>query len=182
MRYRCRRLPDHRDGSRPPSPSDALPSWNQRPGPHRHPRMAGSGDRRPAGKTSFPWPSAWPSSTTTARAGASAPTTFGDHVPGRSGAQHGRRGQGRRRSDALPRLVRGRPRRPAQSTAGGNAYAEMNRAFAGMPVTAYRDSARAFLDRKRHSRYGTPYTDLYYQPMVELMRLLEERTTSRCGS
>lgn len=55
----------------------------------------------------------------------------------------------------------------------GDAYADMNRAFAGMPVTAYRDSARAFLENRRHSRYGTPYTDLYYAPMLELMRLLE---------
>ncbi len=55
------------------------------------------------------------------------------------------------------------------------AYVQMNAAFAGMPVTAYRDSARAWLARERHPRFGVPHTDLYYRPMLELMRLLEGR-------
>ena len=54
------------------------------------------------------------------------------------------------------------------------AYIEMNAVFAGMPVTAYRDSARAWLDRTRHSRFGVPYTNLYFAPMLELKDLLEE--------
>ena len=53
------------------------------------------------------------------------------------------------------------------------AYIDMNATFAGLPVAAYRDSAQAWLDAQRHSRYGVPYTDLYYTPMLELMRLLE---------
>ena len=54
----------------------------------------------------------------------------------------------------------------------GQAYVDMNKSFAGMPVTAYRDSARAWLDSNVHSRYGVPYTDLYYAPMIELKDLL----------
>ena len=53
-------------------------------------------------------------------------------------------------------------------------YSQLSAAFAGMPVTAYRDSARAWLDRHRHADFGVPYTDLYYLPMLELMRLLEQ--------
>lgn len=48
------------------------------------------------------------------------------------------------------------------------AYVEMNKAYAGMPVTAYRDSARAFIERSHHPRYKVPYSDLYYAPMLEL--------------
>ncbi len=55
------------------------------------------------------------------------------------------------------------------------AYFEMNRAFAGLPVQAFRDSARAFVDRSRHPRYGVPYTRLYYAPMLELSRWLTEK-------
>ncbi len=54
------------------------------------------------------------------------------------------------------------------------AYIDMNAVFAGMPVTAYRDSVRIWLDRTRHSRYGVSYTDLYYAPMLELKDLLEK--------
>ena len=55
------------------------------------------------------------------------------------------------------------------------AYAQMNAAFAGMTVAAYRDSARAWLDRTTHPRFAARRTELYYQPMLELMRLLEAR-------
>ena len=55
------------------------------------------------------------------------------------------------------------------------AYDALNTAFAGMPVAAYRDSARAFLARERHPVYGVPHTELYYTPMRELARLLEDR-------
>jgi len=53
------------------------------------------------------------------------------------------------------------------------AYEEMNKAFAGMPVTAYRDSAQAYLDSHPHSEFRVRYTELYYQPMLELARMLE---------
>ncbi len=52
------------------------------------------------------------------------------------------------------------------------AYIEMNRAFAGLPVQAFRDSARAFMDRSRHPRYGVPFASLYYAPMLELSEYL----------
>ena len=55
------------------------------------------------------------------------------------------------------------------------AYVQMNAAFAGMPVAAYRDSALAWLERTLHPRYGVRRTALYYRPMLELMRLLESR-------
>lgn len=52
------------------------------------------------------------------------------------------------------------------------AYIDLNACFAGMPVEAYRDSARAWLDRQRHSRFGVNPADLYYAPMMELKDLL----------
>jgi len=54
----------------------------------------------------------------------------------------------------------------------GKAYQEMNAAFAGLPVTAYRDSARSWLERTRHRRFDVPLTDLYYPAMLELKDLL----------
>ncbi|MCP4573486.1 MAG: haloacid dehalogenase-like hydrolase [bacterium] len=53
------------------------------------------------------------------------------------------------------------------------AYEDMNASFAGMPVTAYRDSARAWMARTRHERYGVTHDQLYYVPMLQLVRLLE---------
>lgn len=53
------------------------------------------------------------------------------------------------------------------------AYEVMNQTFAGMPVTAFRDSARVFLDRNPHSDFKVRCTELYYLPMLELARLLE---------
>jgi len=52
------------------------------------------------------------------------------------------------------------------------AYTELNALFAGMDVTAYRDSALSWLDRNWHPRFEVPYTALYYQPMSELRDLL----------
>jgi phosphoglycolate phosphatase-like HAD superfamily hydrolase len=54
------------------------------------------------------------------------------------------------------------------------AYIDMNAVFAGMPVAAYRDSARAWLATRLHSRFQVPYTDLYFAPMLELKDLLVE--------
>ncbi|HOX24327.1 MAG TPA: haloacid dehalogenase-like hydrolase [Candidatus Krumholzibacteria bacterium] len=56
-----------------------------------------------------------------------------------------------------------------------DAYAALNAAFAGLPVAAYRDSVRSFLARARHPEFGVPYPDLYYLPMLDLVRLLELR-------
>ncbi len=56
-----------------------------------------------------------------------------------------------------------------------DAYQAMTRALAGLPVQAFRDSSRAFMDRSRHPEYGVPFQDLYYAPMLELARLLESR-------
>lgn len=55
------------------------------------------------------------------------------------------------------------------------AYATMNKAFGGMPSSAYRDSALAFVDRSVHPKYGVRFDQLYYDPMLELARLLESR-------
>ncbi len=54
------------------------------------------------------------------------------------------------------------------------AYSRMNAAFAGMPVAAYRDSARSWLRRTRHERFGVRHTELYYLGMLELQALLSE--------
>ncbi len=53
------------------------------------------------------------------------------------------------------------------------AYQALIRSYAGMPVTAFTDSALAYLDRASDPRFGVRPTDLYYPPMLELMRLLE---------
>lgn len=53
-------------------------------------------------------------------------------------------------------------------------YREMNAAFAGMPVQAFRDSARAFMDRSEHPEYHVPFAQLYYAPMHELAALLTD--------
>lgn len=53
------------------------------------------------------------------------------------------------------------------------AYRQMNFAFAGLPVTAFRDSAASFLERNLHSEFHVRHTELYYLPMLELARLLE---------
>ena len=50
----------------------------------------------------------------------------------------------------------------------------MNHAFGGMPVAAYRDSAKAFMERYIHPRYKVLLPRLYYAPMLELAALLEE--------
>lgn len=54
----------------------------------------------------------------------------------------------------------------------GKAYVEMNAAFAGMPVAAYRDSARTWLARTLHEDFKVAHTDLYYLGMLELKDLL----------
>jgi len=51
-------------------------------------------------------------------------------------------------------------------------YREMNASFGGMPVQAFRDSARAFMDRSEHPEYHVPFAQLYYAPMHELAALL----------
>lgn len=53
-------------------------------------------------------------------------------------------------------------------------YREMNAAFGGLPVQAYRDSARAFMDRSEHPEYHVPFSELYYAPMHELAALLKD--------
>ncbi len=54
-------------------------------------------------------------------------------------------------------------------------YREMNAAFGGMPVEAFRDSARAFMARSEHPEYHARYDQLYYAPMHELAALLKEK-------
>jgi len=64
-------------------------------------------------------------------------------------------------------------RKDLRSYGYDKAYEAMNEAFAGMPVSDFRDSVRAWIARTPHERYGVPHTDLYYPAMLELMRLLE---------
>lgn len=55
-----------------------------------------------------------------------------------------------------------------------DAYRIMNETFAGMPVTDFREAAQTFLDNHPHSEFKVRHTELYYQPMLELARLLED--------
>lgn len=52
-----------------------------------------------------------------------------------------------------------------------------------MADDAYGGAVRTFLTTARHPRFGRPYTDLVYQPMIELLQLLESRgfTTYLCS-
>ena len=47
-------------------------------------------------------------------------------------------------------------------------------AESGMTVAAHEDSMRAWLETARHPRFDRPYTDLVYQPMVELLGYLRD--------
>ncbi|MEZ4599621.1 MAG: HAD family hydrolase [Syntrophotaleaceae bacterium] len=44
---------------------------------------------------------------------------------------------------------------------------------AGMTTDAFRDAVEAWLRSARHPRFGRPYHELTYQPMQELLRLLQ---------
>ncbi len=44
----------------------------------------------------------------------------------------------------------------------------------GMPIQNYDDDVREFLTVSRHPRYGKPYTETIYQPMLELLEYLRE--------
>lgn len=55
-----------------------------------------------------------------------------------------------------------------------DAYIAMNAQFAGMPVQAYRDAVVAYLTTTTHEKYGRPHTELYYTPMRELRRYLDD--------
>lgn len=52
------------------------------------------------------------------------------------------------------------------------AYRGRNAAFAGIEVTAFADSVRAWVEGSAHPRFGVPYDDLYYPAMAELRNLL----------
>ena len=43
---------------------------------------------------------------------------------------------------------------------------------AGMTETEFEAQAKAFLDKAKHPRFGVPYTQTVYQPMLELMQFL----------
>jgi phosphoglycolate phosphatase-like HAD superfamily hydrolase len=45
-------------------------------------------------------------------------------------------------------------------------------AFTGMTVEAYADTVKAWLETARDPRWKRPYTELVYQPMLEVMQLL----------
>ncbi len=49
----------------------------------------------------------------------------------------------------------------------------MNNTFAGMPVEAFKDSARVFMNHTLHEKYEVPLIKLYYVPMQELAILLK---------
>ena len=46
---------------------------------------------------------------------------------------------------------------------------------AGMTVDEFNDRVRRWLDTARHPVYGRPYSDLAYQPMLEVLDLLRDR-------
>ena len=43
---------------------------------------------------------------------------------------------------------------------------------AGMTEEEFEAEAKAFLDTARHPRFGVPYTETVYQPMLELLAFL----------
>jgi phosphoserine phosphatase len=50
----------------------------------------------------------------------------------------------------------------------------VGKAWEGTTPDAYEAEVRAFLAASKHPRYGCPWTDLIYQPMLELFDLLKE--------
>jgi phosphoserine phosphatase len=50
---------------------------------------------------------------------------------------------------------------------------EVPAAFAGMTIEAYLEEAAAFVAESAHARFGVPYIDLAYVPMLELLRFLD---------
>jgi phosphoserine phosphatase len=50
----------------------------------------------------------------------------------------------------------------------------VGKAWEGTTPDAYEAEVRAFLAASKHLRYGCPWTDLIYQPMLELFDLLKE--------
>jgi FMN phosphatase YigB (HAD superfamily) len=46
-------------------------------------------------------------------------------------------------------------------------------AFGGITTDAFEAEVRAFFAEARHATLGTPYTQVGYQPMIELLRYLE---------
>lgn len=60
---------------------------------------------------------------------------------------------------------------PAQS--GHEVLHELGRLFRGQTTAEYSDKARRFLLEARHPRFGRPYPLLTYQPMLELVRVLQ---------
>ena len=81
---------------------------------------------------------------------------------------------GRINGDAMPWRAWFADDRDALRAYGmNNAYDAFIETFAGMEVSAYADSAAAFIARERHPRWDVPLPDLYYKPMIELKDLLE---------
>ena len=51
----------------------------------------------------------------------------------------------------------------------------VNATLAGMSVESFADIMKDWLAKARHPRWNRPYTDLVYQPMVEVLQLLRAR-------
>ena len=64
---------------------------------------------------------------------------------------------------------------PAGSGASGHqVLRDLGVLFQGRTTAEYEDQARAFLGRAMHPRFALPYPMLSYQPMVELIALLQD--------
>jgi phosphoserine phosphatase len=56
---------------------------------------------------------------------------------------------------------------------GHDVLREVGKLFAGQTTTQYEQKARRFLDQVVHPRFGLPYPLLTYQPMLELVQVLQ---------
>jgi phosphoglycolate phosphatase-like HAD superfamily hydrolase len=71
--------------------------------------------------------------------------------------------------DPFKRVLEGKP--PAEKDLAPLLAAT----HAGMSTDDFRDAVEAWLSTARHPRFRRPYTDLVYQPMLELLRLLKAK-------
>ena len=91
--------------------------------------------------------------------------------------------------DRVPTVVKARPelkdKEPFKTVLSGDRAALARLLFpdlqeivaatlSGMPVEQFRAEVKAWLATARHPRFKRPYTELGYQPMIQLLRLLRE--------
>ncbi len=125
---------------------------------------------RKVAPTSSPPPSGSPPSTTTARSGPSSPSTSSSRSP-------------RPRKELAPKHPEWKQKQPFKGVLEGDMKAVaasgerglievMAATHAGMTTEEFADDRDDWIATARHPRFERPYTELVYQPMLELLAYL----------